>query len=162
MADLPMMEARGCEMDTRYRWACLSMLLITMHALADVPEDPRILVEMPTLQRELMRQEMQEHLRALDRIIGHLAQGEHAAAGELAESTMGLSTMGKHAAIARHAGGGPGRFMPDSMRQMGIGMHEAASRFATVASEGDHLMTMKALQGLTTSCIGCHMGYRTR
>ena len=152
-------------MHTMYRWVYLSMLLISTHTLADVsetPADPRILVEMPTLQRELMRQEMQGHLLALDRIIGYLAQGEHTAASEIAESSMGLSTMGKHAAITRDAGGGPGRFMPDSMRQMGIGMHEAASRFATVASEGDHLMTMKALQGLTTSCIGCHMGYRTR
>ena len=148
-----------------YRWACLSMLLITTHALAEVPvapDDPRILVEMPTLQRELMRQEMQEHLVVLDRIIGHLALGDHVAAGEIAESGMGMSTMGKHAALTRHAGGGPGRFMPDPMRQMGIGMHEAASRFATVANEGDQVMTMKALQGLTTSCIGCHMSYRTR
>lgn len=149
-------------MISRYPWVHIFFLLFAMQATAEVPVDARLLVEMPQLQRELMRQEMQQHLVTLDRIIGYLAQGELVTAGEIAESAMGISTMGKHAAVTRQAGGGPGRFMPDSMRQMGIGMHEAASHFATVAKEGDQMMTMKALRGLTTSCINCHMSYRTR
>lgn len=147
-------------MSIRYRWVCVPLLLIATHAMAEVPVDARPLVEMPELQRELMRQEMQEHLVTLDRIIEHLAQGEHAAAAEIAESGMGLSTMGKHAAVTR--GAGPGRFMLDAMRQMGLAMHEAASHFATVAKEGDQVATMKALRELTTSCVVCHMSYRTR
>jgi len=125
------------------------------------PEDHRVLVEMPELQRELLRQEMQDVLVALNQIIGYLADGNLSAAGETAEARMGISTMGKHAAAARGLGG-PGRFMPDAMRQMGFGMHEAASRFAEVAKEGDPADALRALQGLTSACLSCHMAYRTR
>jgi hypothetical protein len=138
--------------------------LIGSLALAEPPappEDPRVFVEMPELQRELLRQEMQEILVALNDIVGYLAEGDLSAAGETAESRMGISTMGKHAAATRGLGG-PGRFMPDAMRQMGFGLHEAASRFAKVAEDGDPVETMRALQGLTATCLTCHMAYRTR
>ncbi|MEY6431330.1 hypothetical protein ABC977_02790 [Thioalkalicoccus limnaeus] len=125
------------------------------------PADTRYLVEMPELQQQLLRREMQEHLLAYQRILGHLANGELAAAGEVAEQTMGVSTMGKHAAATRGLGG-PGRFMPDGMRQMAFGMHEAATDFARVTKEDDLGAALRALQDLTGICAACHMAYRTR
>jgi soluble cytochrome b562 len=154
----------GISTTMRNRLIFLPVLLIGSLALAEPPappEDNRVLVEMPELQRELLREEMQGILVALNRIIGHLAEGDLSAASEAAESAMGVSTMGKHAAATRGLGG-PGRFMPDEMRQMGFGLHEAASRFAKVAQDGDPAETMRALQGLTATCLTCHMAYRTR
>lgn len=124
------------------------------------PQDARQLVNMPDLPRSLMRSDMQDHLAALNEIIGYLAENNLAAAGETAEKRMGQSSMGKHAYIAR--GQGAGRFMPDTMRQMGWNMHDAATEFAKVAKTGDQAKAMSALQQLTSSCVACHMSFRTR
>jgi hypothetical protein len=124
------------------------------------PQDTRQLVNMPDLPRTLMRTDMQDHLMALNEIIGYLAENNLAAAGETAEKRMGQSSMGKHAYMAR--GQGPGRFMPDTMRQMGWNMHDAATEFAKVAKTGDQAKSLAALQQLTSSCVACHMSFRTR
>ncbi|MCG5503544.1 cytochrome c [Ectothiorhodospira haloalkaliphila] len=124
------------------------------------PPDHRQMVEMPELQRELLRQEMQEHLIAYQRILDHLSRGEIAEAGDFAEQTMGVSTMGKHREITQ--GMGPGRFMPAGMRQMAFTMHETASEFAQVAQEEDMPKALRALHELTSTCVGCHMSFRTR
>jgi hypothetical protein len=140
-----------------------ALLLAALPALAQPPappQDARQLVDMPDLPRSLMRSDMQDHLMALNEIIGYLAENKLDAAGETAEKRMGQSTMGKHAAIAR--GQGPGRFMPSTMQQMGWNMHDAASEFAKVAKSGDQAKSLAALQQLTSSCVACHMSFRTR
>ena len=124
------------------------------------PQDYRQLVAMPELPRALMRADMQDHLVALNEIFGYLAENNLAAAAETAEKRLGNSSMGKHAVMAR--GQGPGRFMPDAMRQMGWGMHTAASEFAEVAKGGDTAKTYTALQKVMASCAACHMSFRTR
>lgn len=139
------------------------LLLAALPALAQPPappQDARQLVNMPDLPRSLMRSDMQDHLLALNEIIGLLAENNLTAAAETAEKRMGRSSMGKHAYIAR--GQGPGRFMPDTMRQMGWNMHDAASEFAKVAKSGDQAKAVAALQQLTSSCVACHMSFRTR
>lgn len=147
----------------RHTLIALALALAVLPAQAQPPaalQDARQLVEMPDLPRALMRTDMQDHLMALNEIIGHLAENKLASAGETAEKRMGTSTMGKHAGIAR--GQGPGRFMPDTMRQMGGNMHDAASEFARLAKTGDQARSLAALQQLTASCVACHMSFRTR
>lgn len=124
------------------------------------PQDARQLVNMPDLPRSLMLSDMLDHLAALNEIIGYMAENNLDAAGETAEKRMGQSTMGKHAAIAR--GQGPGRFMPETMQQMGWNMHDSATEFARVAKTGDRAKSLAALQQLTSSCVACHMSFRTR
>lgn len=146
------------------RYILISALLLTaLPAQAEPPappQDVRQLVNMPDLPRSLMRADMQDHLAALNEIIGYLAENKLSAAAETAEKRMGQSSMGKHAYIAR--GQGPGRFMPDTMRQMGWNMHDAASEFAKMAKSGDQAKSLAALQQLTSSCVACHMSFRTR
>lgn len=146
------------------RYILISALLLTaLPAQAEPPappQDVRQLVNMPDLPRSLMRADMQDHLAALNEIIGYLAENKLSAAAETAEKRMGQSSMGKHAYIAR--GQGPGRFMPDTMRQMGWNMHDAASEFAKEAKSGDQAKSLAALQQLTSSCVACHMSFRTR
>lgn len=140
-----------------------TVILAVPPALAESlapPQDARQLVNMPDLPRSLMRADMQDHLAAFNEIIGDLAENKFAAAAETAEKRMGQSSMGKHTYLAR--GQGPGRFMPDTMRQMGWNMHDAASEFARVAKSGDQAKALAALQQLTTSCVACHMSFRTR
>lgn len=151
----------------RHALISLALLLSSPLALAQQPVQPptpapdhRQLVTMPELPRALMRTDMQDHLVALNEIFGYLAENNLAAAAETAEKRLGNSSMGKHAVMAR--GQGPGRFMPDAMRQMGWDMHAAGSEFAQIAKEGDTTKTYTALQKVMTSCVACHMSFRTR
>lgn len=147
----------------RHTLIALAVLLIVPPALAQPPappQDHRLLVNMPDLPRTLMRNDMLDHLAALNEIIGYLAENDLAAAAETAEKRMGQSSMGKHAYMAR--GQGPGRFMPDTMRQMGWNMHDASTEFAKAAKSGDRAKSLAALQQVTSSCVACHMSFRTR
>lgn len=148
---------------TRATLACCLLLLTPLMAAAQpgsVPEDGRQLVAMPDTARAIMRADMLDHLVALNEIAGHLAENDLAAAADTAENRIGNSTIGKHAAMAR--GQGPGRYMPDAMRQLGWGMHSAASEFALTVKQGDQAKTYAALQKVMSSCVACHMSFRTR
>ncbi len=125
-----------------------------------VPEDHRQLVTMPAPAQAAQRADMLDHLAALNEILGYAAEGKWADAGETAEKRMGESTMGKYRVALR--GQGPGRFMPEAMRQLGWGMHGAATQFAKTAKEGDPAKSLAALQAVTQSCVACHMSFRTR
>lgn len=147
----------------------LNRLLVLMAALGPVlaqaaepapPEDPRTLVQMPALQQALIREDMVDNLSSLNEVLGYLAAGKLNEAAETAEQKMGVSSMGKHA--ARTGGRGPGRFMPEAMRSIGVGMHQAASEFAQVARKGDRTAAYTALEPVTAACVACHVGYRLR
>ena len=120
--------------------------------------DLRQFVTMPEQARQLMRTDMLEHLSTVNEIIGYLADNNLAAAADVAESRLGRSSMGKH----RGTGMGPGRFMPLEMRNLGWGMHDAASEFSKIAKQGDVKNAYRAFQKVTGSCVACHYSYRTR
>jgi hypothetical protein len=102
---------------------------------------------------------MLDHISALNEIIGYLAENNLDAAANVAESRMGKSSMGKHRATG---GMGPGKFMPVEMRNIGWGMHEAATAFSRTAKQGDLKNAYSTLQKVTGSCVACHYSYRTR
>jgi len=120
--------------------------------------DYRQLVSMPEQARQLMREDMLDHLVTMNEILGYLAESNFSAASEAAETKMGKSSMGKH----RGTGMGPGRFMPLEMRNIGWGMHDAATEFSQIAKKGDLKGAYRALQNVTASCVACHYSYRTR
>ncbi len=118
----------------------------------------RQLVSMPEETRGQMRKEMLDHLSALNELIGHLANSDLDAVATVAETRMGKSSMGKH----RATGMGPGKYMPEAMRNIGFGMHEAASELSQVAKEGDLQGAYGALQKITSACVACHYSFRIR
>jgi hypothetical protein len=122
-----------------------------------VAEYPRQLVEMPAQALALMRQDMLDHLGALTRVVGLVGNGQFQEAAKLAESQLGRSAMGKH----RSTGTPPGRYMPEAMRALGMGMHAAASEFAVTAQTEDQAATLAALQSVMSSCVACHSTFRT-
>lgn len=150
-------------MNRIYVWMLILLAGFTAPVMASdpvLPADPRQVVEMPMLQRSLMREEMVHHLTAFNEILVLLNAGKLKEAADVAEVDMGLSSMGKHA--ARTQGKGPGRFMPDGMRAIGIGMHNSASEFAKIARQGDLATAYKALESVTGACVACHAGYRLK
>jgi hypothetical protein len=125
-----------------------------------IPEDPRQLVTMPAISQAVLREEMIDNMGALHEILALLAQNKLKEAADIAEQRLGRSSMGKHAARTR--GQGPGRYMPDAMRGIGLTMHDAASEFANTARSGDQAKAYAALQQVTANCVACHAAYRTR
>jgi Cytochrome C' len=140
-------------------------------------EDARQLVDMPAAARDIMRQAMIENLGTLNSVLGLLAEGKLKEAGDAAESGFGISSMGRHMGGGMGPGGrmatgpgmgmglrgmGPGRYMPEGMRSLAIGMHTAASDFARAAAAGDRDKAMQALQAVTADCFACHSSFRTR
>jgi len=120
--------------------------------------DNRQLVEMPDEVQQLMREHMRDHLLALSEILGYLADSDFSSAADVAEQRLGESSIGRH----RAAGMGPGRYMPLPMRQIGRGMHEAATKFAGIANTGNREESYAALQEVVALCAACHTSYRIR
>lgn len=119
--------------------------------------DTRQLVSMPVQARALTHKDMLDHLAALNEIIGYLASNKLTGAADVAENRMGRNSMSKH----RSTGIGPGKYMPLEMRNLGWGMHDAATEFSEIAKKGDFKATYGTLQKVTSTYIACHYNYRT-
>jgi len=119
-------------------------------------DDTRQLVELPSMMQAHMLSNMRDHLISLNAILQHLDKGELDQAAEVAESRLGMSSLELHG--ASHMAG----YMPEGMRNIGTRMHQAASRFALKAQEGEPLPAYRALSEITTECVACHTSYRIR
>ncbi len=122
--------------------------------------DDRRQVDLPGPMAEHMLANMRDHLAAIQEIQAALASGEWSTAADVAENRLGASSMGAHGAshMAPH--------MPPEMREIGSGMHAAASRFARKALESavdnDLAGALASLAEVTSSCVACHAGFRIR
>ena len=126
-------------------------------------DDPRELVEMPAMMQEHLLGNMRDHLRALDEILGLLAEGKVDEAGAVAENRLGMSSLDDHGAA--HLA----QFMPEGMAAAGTEMHRAASRFVIAAQDAELAPGKEAqhevygaLQAVTSACNACHQSYRIR
>ena len=58
------------------------------------------------------------------------------------------------------------KYMPEGMKDSGIAMHRAASRFAIEAQNsgvtGDMKPALGVLSEVMGACVGCHAGYRLK
>lgn len=103
---------------------------------------------------------MRDHLQALQEIQSHIATGNMDIAARIAETRLGMSSLGHHGASE------VSRFMPQGMQDAGTAMHRAASRFALVVQEagvtGDLKPVLAGLAEITAQCVGCHAGYRLK
>ncbi len=103
---------------------------------------------------------MQGNLLAINEILTLMAAGKVKEAGQLAETSLGKSAMGKHRDKPFNAR--PGPHMPPAMHEIGIDGHTAASEFAKAASTGDREKALSLLPNLTGGCVACHYSWRTR
>lgn len=130
------------------------------NASAPVAPDSRQLVEFPAPLVEHTLANMRDHLQALQEIQSHLALGHTDVAAKLAETRLGMSSLGLHGAAD------VSKYMPQGMQDAGTAMHRAASRFAIAAQEagvtGDLKPLFAGLSEITAQCVGCHAGYRLK
>jgi DNA-binding transcriptional ArsR family regulator len=131
--------------------------LLTGQALA---EDHRQLATLPPAAKEALREEMLGNLLAINEILTLMAAGKLKEAGQLAETSLGQSAMGKHRDKPLDAR--PGPHMPPAMHGVGMDGHRAASEFAKAAASGDREKALSLLPNLTAACVTCHYSWRTR
>jgi len=134
----------------------LATLITSLSGISAASDDTRVLVEIPAMMQEHMLANMRDHLAAINEILVYLGSDELDKAAETAESRIGMSSLTAHG--ASHLA----KFMPEGMRQAGTAMHQAASRFALTAQEGDALAAYNALSAITSACVACHAEYRIK
>lgn len=127
---------------------------------APLAPDSRQFVKFPAPLVEHTLANMRDHLQAIQDIQSHLAMGHGETAGKIAETRLGMSSLGLHGAEE------VSKYMPRGMQDAGTAMHRAASRFAIVAQEadvtGDLKPALAALAEITAQCVGCHSAYRLK
>lgn len=125
---------------------------------APAMQDARLLVKYPADLRIHTLANMRDHLATLGAIQAALAQGSFDKASDLAESRLGMSSLGMHGAHA------VSKYMPKAMQEAGTAMHRTASQFAVVAKDasvsGDFKPVLASLAKLNQTCVACHAGFR--
>ena len=130
----------------------LSLLMSSSISIAE--DDMRELVQFPEMMQQHMMKNMRDHLKSIDEILTSLGLADLDTAAQIAEQRLGMSSLDSH--NASHMA----KFMPEGMRQAGISMHKAASRFALKAEEVELLPAYKLLSEITSACVSCHAAYR--
>lgn len=119
------------------------------------PKDARVAVDFPQDIKQAMLERMRRNLSDIHRIQQALAAADFDRAVDVAENSLGLSSLGPH--NARQS-----PYMPEAMRHMGMQMHSASSRFAVAAQEGDLPKALDRLSEVTGLCVACHATYRAK
>lgn len=135
-------------------------LTAALLALPAAAQDTRQLAQLKPQAQETLRQEMLDNLQALNEILTLMAANQVKEAGEVAETRLGKSAMGKNARLPFDAR--PGPQMPVVMHNLGRDGHAAASEFAIAAASGERERALAQLANLTGACVACHASYRTR
>jgi hypothetical protein len=120
--------------------------------------DLRSYVEMPEKARQILQEDMLDHLAVLNEINRYLAEDDLPAAADVAENGMGRSLLSKYQDEEMR----PGRHMPKEMREIGWELHDAATQLVTAARQGNLKKTLLAYQRITSACVACHYSYRIR
>lgn len=144
--------------------------------MAAMQEDARQLVDFPPAMRRHNLANMRDHLSALTEILDALAGARYAQAGQIASARLGMgspSAEGCKGGTAAPAMSMPGSmeqqmsgFMPEGMRTLGLGMHQAANDFAAAAAKAakthNARPALAALTRVTQQCVACHSTYRVQ
>ena len=120
--------------------------------------DLRTLVEMPERARQILIEDMLDHLAVMNEINRYLSENKLNSAADVAENGMGQSLLSKYQDEALR----PGHYMPQEMREVGWELHNAATVFAKAARQGNLQETLTAYHRISSACVACHYSYRTR
>ena len=139
---------------------CVAAVLLPALAADRVHEpvkiqDTRLAVEFPEGIKQAMLERMRRHLSNIHEIQKALAESDYDRVADVAENSLGLSSLGPH--NARQA-----PHMPEAMQHLGMEMHRASSRLARAAQEADTTKALRGLSEVTGTCVACHALYRAK
>lgn len=125
-----------------------------------VQPDARIQVHFPAALIDQTLDKMRDHLSRISQIQEALGVGDYLRASSIAETYLGLSSVGMHWPD------GSDKFSPKEMQELGVLLHQNASEFANEAKSASITGNVKpALIGLaktTQVCVACHAAYKLR
>jgi cytochrome c556 len=114
--------------------------------------DPRTPVPLTPMMAEHQKQNMRDHLAAVQEIVAALAADDLAAA---AKSASRIGSSERMTQMCEHMGAGAPGFT-----EMALGFHRTADTIADAARRGDAKATTRALAETLATCVGCHAVYR--
>jgi len=126
-------------------------------------DDSRKLIQLPKDIEKKMLVNMRDHIAALDDILTAVQEGKYDEAGSIAESRLGWSSLVRRGdqEVAKH--------WAEPMQKMADSMYRAASDFVIVTqnasvedNKASYKQVLKALNGVTSACRGCHEAFRVR
>ena len=121
-------------------------------APADDPADGRKPVPMTARMAAHHKQEMRDHLRAVEEITAALAKDDLDA---VAASAARIGWSEQQAAMCKHMGAGAPGFA-----DLGEHFHRTADGIADAARRRDRAATVAALDATLRTCVGCHDAFR--
>lgn len=147
-----------------------------VHQQPAAGNDARQLVNFPPEMRRHTLANMRDHLEALSEILGAMGERQYARASRIASARLGLDSPSAEGCRPQASADAPqrpaqmdhqmGQFMPESMRSLGLSMHQAASEFAaeaaTAGKSGNAAPALSALSKVTGQCSACHAGFRVQ
>lgn len=143
-----------------FLWVCAVAVILPVfaadqaHKTAEI-QDTRLVVDFPDGIKQAMLERMRRNLSDVHEIQRALAESNFDRAADVAEFSLGLSSLGPH--NARQA-----PYMSPEMQHLGMQMHSASSRVARAAQEADAMKALGALSQVTGLCVGCHAVYRAK
>ncbi|MBS1188618.1 MAG: hypothetical protein H6R10_410 [Rhodocyclaceae bacterium] len=149
-----------------------------MQHMAAASNDTRQLVSFPPEMRQHTLANMRDHLEALSEILSNMSAGRYAKAAQVANVRLGMDSPSAEGCKGEDTPSKPQiskpasmdhqmtQFMPESMRNIGLSMHQAASDFAVEADKagrsGNPKPALAALSKVTQQCAACHASYKVQ
>lgn len=114
--------------------------------------DPRQPVPLQPMMAWHQKQNMQEHLVAIQRITGGLAQEDW---DEIARAAAMIGTSPEMEQMCRHMGAGA-----DGFTELALEFHRRADAIGEAARAQDAAAVLQATSNTLQACTSCHAGYR--
>ncbi|MBI4667463.1 MAG: cytochrome C [Nitrospinae bacterium] len=113
--------------------------------------DERVKLDAPPMMKTHLKQNMREHLKAVNETLREMGKGDYKAASKILREKLGLTEQMKKMC---------GMMGNDTYRQMGIAFHESADKAAGVVAGGDAIKSAAAISSVLEKCVTCHEAFR--
>jgi hypothetical protein len=116
--------------------------------------DPRISLNLKPAVQEVLKQTMQEHLRALQAVVAALAREDYDKASTVAHEELGFP---KHHQVMQRERGAP---FPKKYQELAMAHHQAAEDLAKSIAAKEMKPILQRLDHTIAACVACHQAYK--
>jgi len=116
------------------------------HGAHTAPHDTRRVLDVPDAMKEHQKQNMREHLRAVQQVTAMMARGQWDEAAAVAHGQLGLTEEMRRMCSM---------FGPEFMA-MGLAFHESGDRLGEALKTKDRVKAETAMAGMLEKCVACH------
>lgn len=102
----------------------------------------------------VLKETMREHLEALQKIVGTIAQGDYKKAAQITREKLGFE---KHHQVMQRE---KGTTYPSKYQELAMTHHREAEDLAKAISTGEANPIFQHLERTIQSCVACHRAYK--